>query len=88
MLAFAIFYLLLHFSGDKFASKTWPGDFATTFLTPIYFSFVTITTLGFGDFSPDCWPARLCVVLEVGFGFLLLLVVLQRVLGARKTPFV
>jgi hypothetical protein len=42
--------------------------------TAVYFSTVTITTLGYGDYTPAPGAARLFVMWELGTGFLLLLV--------------
>ena len=38
------------------------------FFDYIYFSFVTITTLGYGDIHPIGWYSRLLVILELCFG--------------------
>lgn len=40
----------------------------------LYFSGVTITTLGYGDISPNFWVSRLLTVYEVLCGFTLLIV--------------
>ena len=47
----------------------------------IYFSLVTLTTLGFGDFAPVSGPARLLVVLEAVVGQLFLVVLVARLVG-------
>lgn len=39
----------------------------------VYFSMVTITTLGYGDFAPTCSQGRLLVIWQLCTGFLLLL---------------
>ncbi len=41
-------------------------------LSPLYFSVVTLTTLGFGDVQPASTSAQILVMLEVTFGYLLL----------------
>jgi voltage-gated potassium channel Kch len=46
-----------------------------------YFSAVTITTLGYGDFSPKYWPGQILVVFEVFIGLILIIVAFQRVLA-------
>ena len=70
-LCIALFYGLLffmdylfHFGLLDFSSS------ADTFLTPFYYSFVTFTTLGFGDVVPSNWVGELIVVTEVIAGFL------------------
>ena len=83
-IAFASLYVLLYCTGENFGEES-AGDFTSTLITPLYFSFVTITTLGYGDFSPVEWPGQLLVVTEVGLGFLLLLIALQRVLAAKSS---
>ena len=45
-----------------------------TFPQALYFSGVTITTLGYGDFAPECWIAQFVSVYEVFCGFSLLIV--------------
>jgi hypothetical protein len=40
-----------------------------------YFSLVTITTLGYGDFAPQCAHGRWLVMAELGSGILLLLLI-------------
>jgi len=42
------------------------------FLNSLYFSFVTFTTLGFGDISPISSIAKFLVILEVFIGYLML----------------
>lgn len=43
-----------------------------TGLSPFYFSFVTITTLGYGDVLPTSTGAQLMVMLEVALGYMML----------------
>ena len=40
----------------------------------VYFSGVTITTLGYGDYSPSFWVAKLLVIHQVLTGFTLVIV--------------
>jgi len=42
------------------------------YLRHIYFSFITLTSVGYGDISPLTWPAQLVVVIESVLGVLLL----------------
>jgi len=39
-------------------------------LSPIYFSFVTLTTLGYGDAIPASMPAQVCVTLQAVTGYM------------------
>jgi len=81
LVAFGTLYMMAYLFGDSFASQS-PGRFLESWITPLYFSFVTITTLGYGDFSPQCGLGRLLVMVEVFLGLILFLVVLQRALSA------
>ena len=38
-------------------------------MAAIYFSVVTFTTLGFGDFTPTTTPAQVLVMVEVVLGY-------------------
>jgi hypothetical protein len=49
----------------------------------IYFSFVTLTTLGYGDITPGASLARDLAVLEAIFGQLYLAVVIARLVGLQ-----
>jgi hypothetical protein len=53
-----------------------------------YFSFVTLTTLGYGDFAPVSPAARMLVNLEAIFGQLFVAVFIARLVGlyARQDP--
>jgi hypothetical protein len=51
------------------------------FSTAIYFSFVTLTTLGYGDVSPLSEPARFLAILEAILGQLFLVVLVARLVG-------
>ncbi len=99
-LAFAILYIFVHlFAPDPFFAVDPPmpdaselveselREFSSNPLNPIYFSFVTITTLGYGDFSPCSDLGKWLVILEVLLGFILLIVVFQRALaqGQKKS---
>lgn len=49
-------------------------DYGTypTSLSPLYFSVVTLTTLGFGDVAPNCIGGQIIVMLEVSTGYVML----------------
>jgi hypothetical protein len=54
-----------------------PISFSHTITIPdsIYFSFVTITTLGYGDIVPKSYFAKSIVITEVIFGFIFIIIV-------------
>lgn len=87
-IAFAIFYLVLRrCTDDTFNSiiadpekAIEAVEFGSGF-TPLYFSIITLTTIGYGDFHPMRWPGQVLVVLEVVIGIALLVVVLQRAIS-------
>ena len=77
---------VLHWSIER----QWPGSFleggAASGLhlsTAIYFSFVTLATLGYGDVVPKSEMARGIVVLEAIGGQLYVAVMIARLVGAR-----
>ena len=47
------------------------GDYETG-LSPMYFSIVTMTTLGYGDILPLSVPAQILVVIQVLVGYIML----------------
>lgn len=85
---FATIYVAVAVStGDRFEAPkegvvaTTPAPFVTSWVNPLYFSMISMATVGYGDFSPQTACARSVVALEVFSGLLLLVVVLQRVLA-------
>lgn len=59
------------------------GDETTA--TTLYFSFVTLTTLGFGDITPVSMPARMLTTAEALIGQLYLVVIVARLVGLHIT---
>ena len=57
-----------------FAYSRLPVDFGDypTALSPYYFSFVTLTTLGYGDAVPASVGAQVAAMVEVAIGYVLL----------------
>jgi hypothetical protein len=55
---------------------------------PLYFSFCTLTTVGYGDISPASRPARLLAVLEATIGILYPAVLIARLVAlySRSPP--
>ena len=41
-------------------------------MSAVYFSAVTIATVGYGDFQPTKWYSKLVVMMEIASGILLL----------------
>ena len=70
IISFGLLYFLL--SANEIHSVAIKGVSST--IDALYYSGVTITTLGYGDFSPTQWYTELLSVYEVLCGFSLLLV--------------
>jgi len=65
-----------------------PGSFATEaiegrlgFRSLIYFSFMTLTTVGYGDITPDTHVAQSLTILESSTGVLFVAVLVARIIG-------
>jgi len=85
-LIFAIIYTLLHLSfNNAFNNMTNPTEWYSLFPDFIYFSFVTLTTLGFGDISPNMPLARFLVYLEAIVGQFYLAVLVASLVGQRMS---
>ena len=75
-------------------ARTWPGALgeagaggapaAIALSTAIYYSFVTLATLGYGDIVPKTEVARGLAVLEAVGGQLYIAVTIARLVGARR----
>jgi hypothetical protein len=90
-MVFAFLYLQIE--------RIWPGSFYFSneglFKDPmkmpsrlsnfLYFSFTTITTLGFGDFTPIKPIARATTIVEAIFGELYLAIFIARIVGIQIT---
>jgi voltage-gated potassium channel Kch len=82
-----LFFGLLHWA----IALTWPGSFGEATATPgafslstaIYFSFVTLATLGYGDVVPKTDVARGLAVFEAVGGQLYIAVMIARLVGAQ-----
>jgi hypothetical protein len=81
-LFFGVIYFAIEF--------TWPGSFVGpdefTQASAIYYSFVTLATLGYGDFLPRSELARGIATFEVIGGQLYLAVMVARLIGAFGMP--
>ena len=80
----AIAYLLiLEFSPSSFTgleAKNWGDNFSNA----AYFSFVTLTTLGYGDISPISPVAQVIVYLEAIAGVFYMAIVVASLVGASQ----
>lgn len=79
-LAFAILYLAVHVVfEDTFGDDSFTGSW----IAALYFSLMTIATVGYGDFTPQTIAGRWLVCLEIMLGLVLLVIIIQRVLSAK-----
>ena len=81
---YALFYtILLEFSPNALNgvdAGLWYDNLSTT----TYFSFVTLTTLGYGDISPSTPVAQVIVILEAVTGMFYLAVIVASLIGGRR----
>ena len=83
-IAWAVIFLLIEgFSPGSFALGG--PEQGTIWDQLLYFSFTTLTTLGYGDIAPLVPVARLWTVLEAIFGTLFLAVLVSRLVGMYKS---
>ncbi len=79
-----VFFGQIYWSIESF----WPGSIVgpdpTTELSSIYYSFVTLATLGYGDYLPRTDIARGVATFEVIGGQLFLAVMVARLIGAFR----
>ena len=78
----AVFAAIYHLSGDKFFVH---GEQANT-QTFQYFSYTTLTTLGYGDFTAGYNPGRAIAVLEALTGQIFLATLVARLVAAFRAP--
>jgi voltage-gated potassium channel Kch len=77
-LVWTMFYMVLsHFSPGAFAPP--PGVLDRT--SALYFSFITLTTVGYGDISPVSNGARMMAVLEAIFGTFYVAILISRLVA-------
>jgi voltage-gated potassium channel len=81
---YALFYtILLEFSPNALNgvdAGLWYDNLSIT----TYFSFVTLTTLGYGDISPSTSVAQVIVILEAVTGMFYLAVIVASLIGGRR----
>lgn len=78
----AVFAAIYHFSGDTFFR---PGEAANT-RTFQYFSYTTLTTLGYGDFTAYSSSGQAVAVLEALTGQVFLATLVARLVAAFRVP--
>ncbi|MFI9360480.1 potassium channel family protein [Kitasatospora sp. NPDC053057] len=73
-LAFLIFLAMTVFAASYYVIAARPGDFngLHTRLDALYFTVVTLATVGYGDIVPAGQAPRLLVVLQIGYNFVFL----------------
>ena len=76
-----LYRLLLQFDPQALAITNYNGEFSTI----IYFSFTTLTTLGYGDIVPLTWQARILTVFESTIGQIYMTVLIARLVGLHLT---
>jgi hypothetical protein len=80
IIAFATFYVIVSWCGnDRFSNGT--ASLVHSPVTPLYYSVVTIATIGYGDFSPQRAVGKFLVCLEIMLGFILVVIVFQRAIA-------
>ena len=77
-----IYLLIAHVSPDAFKGLTLSSDLSDTW-EYIYYSFVTLTTLGYGDISPVNAYARVLAYLEAIAGQLYIAILVASLVGAH-----
>ena len=83
-IVWALIYSLLHINLDNaFNNVPAVTNWYVLFPEFIYFSFVTLTTLGFGDISPNIPLSRAFVYFEAMVGQLYLTILVASLVGAR-----
>lgn len=79
-----LYGMLLLFNPQSFSLKP-----PVEFIELVYFSFTTLTTLGYGDISPITGVARNLAVMEALFGQLYIAILVARIVGLslmRQSP--
>jgi voltage-gated potassium channel Kch len=78
----SVFLIILHFTPDAFRGME-VRDYADNFSVAVYFSFVTMTSLGYGDISPAEPIAQVATILAAISGAFYMAVVVATLVGAR-----
>ena len=79
-----LYLVVLEFSATAFNGLP-AGDWVDYFPNACYFSYVTLTTLGYGDISPAEPVSRVLVYFEAITGAFYMAIVVASLVGARKS---
>lgn len=79
----SLFSLMESFAPGTFLDNINP-EVAMSFSTLVYYSFVTLATLGYGDILPTTQAARGLVIIEVLMGVLYMAILISRLVGTWK----
>jgi len=80
----AIFYTLLIQLSPEAIRGVEPENWTHSLSTMTYFSFVTLTTLGYGDISPVTPIAKVLVMLEAVVGMFYIAIIVASLIGAAR----
>ncbi len=78
----SVFLIILHFTPDAFRGIE-VRDYADNFSVAVYFSFVTMTSLGYGDISPAEPISQVATILAAISGAFYMAIVVATLVGAR-----
>ena len=81
-----LYLIVMHVEPDTFNGIVKGGRWEDNFAEMAYFSFVTLTTLGYGDISPAHPITRALAFLEAVTGTFYMAVVVASLIGARTQP--
>ena len=82
-LSWGVIYSAINELDPSAFNGTEPGEWRHNFAELVYFSYVSLTTLGYGDISPDTPFTRLLVYLEAIFGQLYIAIMIAGLVGVR-----
>ena len=80
----AIFYTVLVQLSPEAIRGVEPENWTHSLSTMTYFSFVTLTTLGYGDISPVTPIAKVLVILEAVVGMFYIAIIVASLIGAAR----
>jgi len=86
-LIWTIIYLILIFLDPKAISGIDAGRWHEVFASAAYFSFVTLTTLGYGDMLPVNYVARFFVYMETIIGVFYMAIIVSSLISLRINAF-
>ena len=79
----AVYSLFFHLQPESFAIAEWLQSDSVVGLWSIYFSFTTLTTLGYGDITPLTHAAQSYAVMEAACGQIFLTVLVARLVALQ-----